>query len=143
MALLDRLGDYALLMRLDRPIGALLLLWPMLWALWLAAGGVPDPLVLGVFLAGVMVMRSAGCVINDYADRDFDPHVERTRTPAIGVPVSLTITPSTLPPRATSRSQVAVSPETTFALVGATGLSRCFSRGRTRRSSLGDATVSV
>lgn len=77
--LLDRLGEYALLMRLNRPIGALLLLWPMLWALWIAAEGVPDSTVLMVFLVGVMVMRSAGCVINDYADRDFDPHVERTR----------------------------------------------------------------
>ena len=66
-------------MRLDRPIGALLLLWPTLWALWIAAAGPPDPKVLVVFLLGVVVMRSAGCVINDYADRDFDPHVERTR----------------------------------------------------------------
>ena len=79
MTLSDRLGEYALLMRLDRPIGALLLLWPMLWALWLASAGFPDPKVLVVFLCGVFVMRSAGCVINDYADRDFDNHVERTR----------------------------------------------------------------
>jgi 4-hydroxybenzoate polyprenyltransferase len=66
-------------MRLDRPIGAFLLLWPALWALWIAAEGVPDLPVLLVFLAGVVVMRSAGCVINDYADRNFDAHVQRTR----------------------------------------------------------------
>jgi len=66
-------------MRLDRPIGSLLLLWPTLWALWLAGEGRPDPFVCAVFVLGVFVMRSAGCVINDYADRDFDPHVERTR----------------------------------------------------------------
>ncbi len=74
-----RLREYALLMRLHRPIGTLLLLWPVLWALWIAAGGFPDPAVLVVFAAGVLLMRSAGCVINDYADRDFDPHVARTR----------------------------------------------------------------
>ena len=74
-----RRGDYARLMRMDKPIGALLLLWPMLWALWIAAEGFPNLLVLIVFVIGVFVMRSAGCVINDYADRDFDPHVERTR----------------------------------------------------------------
>lgn len=75
----ERLRDYALLMRLDRPIGTFLLLWPALWALWIAARGVPDLLILLVFLAGVVVMRSAGCVINDYADRNFDAHVQRTR----------------------------------------------------------------
>ena len=74
-----RLVDYARLMRLDKPIGALLLLWPMLWALWIAAGGWPDLNVLVVFVVGVWVMRSAGCVMNDFADRDFDPHVARTR----------------------------------------------------------------
>lgn len=78
-ALPTRLRDYTRLMRIDRPIGALLLLWPTLWALWLAAGGVPDPWVLFVFIAGVWLMRSAGCVINDFADREFDPHVRRTR----------------------------------------------------------------
>src|SRR5690606_19225185 len=67
------------LMRADRPIGTLLLLWPTLWALWNAAGGVPDGLVLGVFVLGVFLMRSAGCVINDFADRNIDPHVARTR----------------------------------------------------------------
>ena len=71
--------DYALLMRLDRPIGILLLLWPTLWGLWVAGEGKPDLLVFVVFVAGVVLMRSAGCVINDYADRDFDPQVARTR----------------------------------------------------------------
>jgi 4-hydroxybenzoate polyprenyltransferase len=73
------LADYARLMRLNRPIGILLLLWPVLWALWIAAAGKPALPVLLVFVAGVVLMRSAGCVINDYADRNFDPHVERTR----------------------------------------------------------------
>ena len=68
---LSRLGDYARLMRIDRPIGALLLLWPTLWGLWIAGDGSPDRFV---------VMRAAGCVINDYADRHIDGHVERTRT---------------------------------------------------------------
>lgn len=76
----ERLKDYAVLMRLNRPIGALLLLWPTLWALWFAAHGRPDFTILAVFVVGVWLMRSAGCVVNDYADRDFDPHVERTRT---------------------------------------------------------------
>jgi len=66
-------------MRLNRPIGIFLLMWPMLWALWIASEGSPDLLVLVVFASGVVLMRSAGCVINDYADRNFDPHVERTR----------------------------------------------------------------
>lgn len=79
MTLSNRLREYALLMRLDRPIGILLLMWPTLWGLWIASEGKPDLLVLVVFVAGVALMRSAGCVINDYADRDFDPHVERTR----------------------------------------------------------------
>lgn len=74
-----RLREYALLMRLDRPIGILLLMWPTLWGLWVASHGKPDLFVLIVFVLGVVLMRSAGCVINDYADRDFDPHVERTR----------------------------------------------------------------
>lgn len=71
--------DYYLLMRMDKPIGILLLLWPTLWALWLAGEGRPDPWVVVVFVLGVVFMRSAGCVINDYADREFDPHVERTK----------------------------------------------------------------
>jgi 4-hydroxybenzoate polyprenyltransferase len=74
-----KLKDYAQLMRLHRPIGILLLLWPTLWALWIAGQGRPDLPVFVVFVLGVVLMRSAGCVINDYADRDFDPHVERTR----------------------------------------------------------------
>lgn len=74
-----RAREYARLMRLDRPIGALLLLWPTLWALWVAAEGPPPPGILAVFVLGVWVMRSAGCVINDYADRGLDPQVARTR----------------------------------------------------------------
>ncbi len=66
-------------MRLDKPIGTLLLLWPTLWALWLATGGRPHWMLVWIFAVGTLLMRSAGCVINDYADRDFDPHVERTR----------------------------------------------------------------
>ncbi len=77
--LLDRLDAYEKLMRLDKPIGTLLLLWPTLWALWLAAGGVPQGKILLIFVVGTLLMRSAGCAINDYADRDFDPHVARTR----------------------------------------------------------------
>ncbi|HXG28887.1 MAG TPA: 4-hydroxybenzoate octaprenyltransferase [Nevskiales bacterium] len=74
-----RLREYALLMRLDKPVGIGLLLWPTLWALWIAGEGRPDLKVLVVFVLGVVLMRSAGCVINDYADRGFDPHVTRTR----------------------------------------------------------------
>ncbi|WP_353250699.1 4-hydroxybenzoate octaprenyltransferase [Salinisphaera sp. T31B1] len=75
----QRLDRYLRLTRLDRPIGIFLVVWPMLWALWLAAGGLPDPWVLLVFVVGAVLMRSAGCVINDYADRHIDGHVERTR----------------------------------------------------------------
>jgi len=74
----ERATVYGQLMRVDRPIGTLLLLWPTLWGLWLASHGRPDWLVLGVFVAGTFLMRSAGCVINDYADRHFDAHVART-----------------------------------------------------------------
>jgi len=74
-----RLLEYVRLMRLDRPIGIWLLLWPTLWALWVAGSGHPDPTVLLVFVLGVTVMRSAGCIINDFADRNVDPHVRRTR----------------------------------------------------------------
>jgi 4-hydroxybenzoate polyprenyltransferase len=74
-----KLYQYALLMRLNRPIGILLLLWPTLWALWIAGQGHPNILVTTVFVLGVILMRSAGCVINDYADRNIDPHVKRTR----------------------------------------------------------------
>ena len=74
-----RLAAYARLVRLDKPVGILLLLWPTLWGLWIAAGGVPAPGVLAVFVAGTVLMRSAGCAINDFADRRFDAHVKRTR----------------------------------------------------------------
>jgi 4-hydroxybenzoate polyprenyltransferase len=74
----SRLVEYARLMRLDRPIGIWLLLWPCLWALWISSGGHPDERVFVIFVLGTFVMRSAGCVINDFADREFDPHVRRT-----------------------------------------------------------------
>ena len=76
---LSRLREYARLMRLDRPIGIWLLLWPVLWALWISGGGHPDERLFVIFLAGTFVMRSAGCVMNDFADREYDPHVRRTR----------------------------------------------------------------
>ncbi len=79
LSLPERLREYALLIRLDRPIGTYLVMWPMLWALWIAAAGRPDPKVFVVFMAGAFLMRSAGCAINDYADRNFDPYVARTR----------------------------------------------------------------
>jgi len=79
MALMNRLTSYAYLIRLDKPIGTLLLLWPTLWALWLASSGVPDFSILLIFIVGTFLMRSAGCAINDYADRDFDRHVLRTQ----------------------------------------------------------------
>lgn len=75
----EKLALYARLMRLDKPIGILLLLWPTLWGLWFAGRGMPAWPVVLVFVVGTVLMRSAGCVINDYADRDFDPRVERTR----------------------------------------------------------------
>lgn len=77
--IIDRVKQYWLLARFDKPIGILILLWPALWALWVASNGKPDLLVLTVICSGVIIMRAAGCVINDYADRDFDPHVERTK----------------------------------------------------------------
>ena len=77
--MLEKLKLYALLMRLDRPIGIYLLLWPTLWALWIAAQGFPDLKILVIFVLGVVIMRSAGCAVNDYADRHIDPHVERTK----------------------------------------------------------------
>ena len=73
------MNPYLRLMRFDKPIGILLLLWPTLWALWFAADGVPEPRVLVIFVLGVVVMRAAGCAINDYADRNIDPYVERTK----------------------------------------------------------------
>lgn len=79
-AILKRIDAYERLIRLDKPIGWLLLLWPTLWAVWLAARGRPAPDIVIVFVVGTILMRSAGCAINDYADRDFDGRVERTRT---------------------------------------------------------------
>ena len=76
LALPAQWQPYWQLARLDKPIGTLLLLWPTLWALWLAADGLPPLSLLFIFIAGVFVMRSAGCVINDYADRNFDGYVK-------------------------------------------------------------------
>ena len=76
--LMHRLALYAKLVRLDKPIGSLLLLWPTLSALWLASHGKPDWQLIVIFSVGTVLMRSAGCAINDYADRDFDRHVKRT-----------------------------------------------------------------
>jgi 4-hydroxybenzoate polyprenyltransferase len=81
----ERLRRYALLVRLHRPIGILLLLWPTMWALWLAGEGQPPWGIVLVFMVGVAIMRSAGCAINDYADRDFDGCVTRTRTRPIAM----------------------------------------------------------
>ncbi|HSH44070.1 MAG TPA: 4-hydroxybenzoate octaprenyltransferase [Arenicellales bacterium] len=78
-SLVERLDQYSQLTRFGRPIGSLLLLWPTLWALWLAGRGSPDPYVVVVFFVGVFLMRGAGCVINDFADREIDGHVKRTR----------------------------------------------------------------
>jgi 4-hydroxybenzoate polyprenyltransferase len=75
----ERLGHYEKLLRLDRPIGILLLLWPTLWGLWIAGEGWPDAKTVLVFLLGTVLMRSAGCAVNDFADRNFDPHVSRTK----------------------------------------------------------------
>jgi len=72
------LREYVRLMRLDRPIGIWLLLWPVLWALWISGAGHPDERLFVIFVLGTFVMRSAGCVMNDFADREFDPHVRRT-----------------------------------------------------------------
>ena len=75
-----RLDAYERLIRLDKPIGTLLLLWPTLWAVWLAADGRPEAGIVLIFVMGTVLMRSAGCAVNDYADRNFDAHVERTRS---------------------------------------------------------------
>src|SRR5210317_1250206 len=77
--LVSQLSKYGKLMRLDKPVGIWLLLWPTLWALWLAGEGTPDQGLFIVFVSGVFVMRAAGCVLNDFADRKIDPYVERTR----------------------------------------------------------------
>ena len=79
MTFTERLNIYEKLTRLDKPIGILLLLWPTLWGLWMAAFGFPNPGVAAIFVIGVVLMRSAGCIINDFADRNYDLHVERTR----------------------------------------------------------------
>jgi 4-hydroxybenzoate polyprenyltransferase len=79
VALIDRLGLYARLVRIDKPIGTLLLLWPTLWALWAAGQGRPPLGIFLIFVVGTFLMRAAGCAINDYFDRDFDRHVKRTR----------------------------------------------------------------
>jgi 4-hydroxybenzoate polyprenyltransferase len=76
---LHRAGHFARLLRLHRPIGIWLLMWPVLWALWIAGDGTPTPKLVVIFVLGVIVMRSAGCVVNDLADRDYDPYVRRTR----------------------------------------------------------------
>src|ERR1700674_913977 len=100
--LVQRIDAYERLMRLDKPVGALLLLWPTLWAVWLASAGRPALGICLVFITGTILMRSAGCAINDYADRNFDPHVERTRArplaageiaprEALGVAAALTL----------------------------------------------------
>ncbi len=78
MHVMDKLSGYIALTRIDKPVGIYLVLWPALWALWLASNGTPDLHILGVFIFGAILMRSAGCVINDYADRHFDGKVERT-----------------------------------------------------------------
>jgi 4-hydroxybenzoate polyprenyltransferase len=79
MILAERLRQYERLLRLDRPIGILLLLWPTLWGLWIAGEGRPAPVTVLVFILGTALMRSAGCAVNDFADRNFDPHVNRTK----------------------------------------------------------------
>jgi 4-hydroxybenzoate polyprenyltransferase len=76
---IKRLDAYERLVRLDKPIGTLLLLWPTLWAVWLASGGRPAFDIVTIFVVGTVLMRSAGCAANDFADRDFDPEVERTK----------------------------------------------------------------
>jgi 4-hydroxybenzoate polyprenyltransferase len=78
-AIEQRFDAYERLLRLDKPIGTLLLLWPTLWAVWLAARGMPSAALLAVFCVGTLLMRSAGCAVNDFFDREFDRHVERTR----------------------------------------------------------------
>ncbi len=79
-SVVTQLRNYAKLMRIDKPVGIWLLMWPTLWALWLAGEGHPDQGLFVVFVLGVFIMRSAGCVLNDYVDRKIDPYVERTRT---------------------------------------------------------------
>lgn len=89
--LANQARQYAMLMRLDKPIGIWLLLWPMLWGLWIAGEGHPEPRIFLVFVIGVIVTRSAGCVINDFADRNFDNQVSRTQDRPLA---SGTVTPA-------------------------------------------------
>ena len=77
--MLNKLSIYLRLMRINKPIGWLLLLWPTLWALWVAGDGAPSPKIVLIFIAGVFVMRAAGCIINDYFDKDLDRYVSRTK----------------------------------------------------------------
>ena len=79
MTLIERFDQYEKLMRLDKPIGILLLLWPTLWGVWFASAGRPTWMLVWIFVLGTVLMRSAGCVVNDYADRKIDPHVARTK----------------------------------------------------------------
>lgn len=79
MTFVERINAYEKLVRLDKPIGILLLLWPTLWALWLSSAGRPDAKIAWIFVMGTVIMRSAGCAFNDFADRKFDAHVARTR----------------------------------------------------------------
>lgn len=89
--LAHRLRQYAYLMRLDRPIGTYLLLWPTMWGMWLANNGQPTTKLVLIFALGAFIMRSAGCVVNDMADRNFDPHVERTKNrPLAAKAISIT-----------------------------------------------------
>jgi 4-hydroxybenzoate polyprenyltransferase len=81
----ERGRQYLLLTRLHKPIGALLLLWPTLWALWIAGAGRPDALVTAIFVVGTFLMRSAGCALNDFADRGFDPYVKRTQARPLAI----------------------------------------------------------
>ena len=83
--LTKKLNTYERLMRLDKPIGILLLLWPTLWALWIAANGKPDWITLLIFVTGTILMRSAGCVMNDIADRKYDGQVERTKNRPLAI----------------------------------------------------------
>ena len=94
------LADYARLVRLDRPVGIWLLMWPMLWALWVASRGHPSQHVFIVFMLGVVLTRSAGCAINDFADRDFDPHVARTDQRPLAAGRAGTMSRLATPPRA-------------------------------------------
>ena len=95
--ILGGLHEYARLMRLDRPIGIWLLLWPTLWALWISSRGKPNPRIFIIFVAGTVLMRSAGCAVNDYADRSFDPHVARTKDRPMPVPEVAVVAEPALP----------------------------------------------